>query len=166
MCCVLVPARVLLPMWADMLCCSALFVAIVGNLNEEIVCFGLVHPTYSTWTGRNIYLEARYVVQGSCRCPLCWTPVHLVGLGAWMESTNSVSALRRGPLCPCGVRACCSCSNRCSACTLLRASLQDLYVRPAFRRQGVGERVVRAIAGAAFEAGCPRVQWSVLDWCV
>ncbi len=42
--------------------------------------------------------------------------------------------------------------------------LEDLYVRPAFRGQGLGEALLRHIAGLAVERGCGRLEWSVLDW--
>lgn len=42
--------------------------------------------------------------------------------------------------------------------------LEDLYVRPAFRRRGVGQALLRQVAALAVERGCGRVEWSVLDW--
>jgi GNAT superfamily N-acetyltransferase len=42
--------------------------------------------------------------------------------------------------------------------------LEDLYVRPAFRRQGLGQTLLRRIARLAAERDCGRFEWSVLDW--
>jgi GNAT superfamily N-acetyltransferase len=42
--------------------------------------------------------------------------------------------------------------------------LEDLFVEPAFRRQGCAKALLRALAGIARERGCGRFEWSVLDW--
>jgi len=42
--------------------------------------------------------------------------------------------------------------------------LEDLFVRPAFRGQGHGQRLFTAVAGLAVQRGCGRLEWSVLDW--
>jgi GNAT superfamily N-acetyltransferase len=42
--------------------------------------------------------------------------------------------------------------------------LEDLYVRQAYRGQGIGEGLLRHLAGLALERGCGRFEWSVLDW--
>jgi GNAT superfamily N-acetyltransferase len=42
--------------------------------------------------------------------------------------------------------------------------LEDLFVLPAFRRRGVGSRLLGAVAGIAVERGCGRLEWAVLDW--
>jgi GNAT superfamily N-acetyltransferase len=42
--------------------------------------------------------------------------------------------------------------------------LEDLYVRPAFRRCGLGRTFLKRIAALAVERGCGRFEWSVLDW--
>lgn len=42
--------------------------------------------------------------------------------------------------------------------------LEDLYVRPAHRGQGIGRRLLTHLAGLARERGCGRLEWSVLDW--
>ncbi|MCK6424426.1 MAG: GNAT family N-acetyltransferase [Burkholderiaceae bacterium] len=42
--------------------------------------------------------------------------------------------------------------------------LEDLYVRPAHRGQGLGRRMLRQLARLAVERGCGRFEWSVLDW--
>jgi len=42
--------------------------------------------------------------------------------------------------------------------------LEDLYVRPPFRRAGVSGLLFTALARAAAVARCARVQWTVLDW--
>ena len=40
--------------------------------------------------------------------------------------------------------------------------LEDLYVRPEFRRQGVARALVRRLEAIADEHGCGRLQWVVL----
>ena len=42
--------------------------------------------------------------------------------------------------------------------------LEDLYVRPAFRRRGTGKAMLVHLAKLARERGCGRLEWSVLDW--
>lgn len=42
--------------------------------------------------------------------------------------------------------------------------LEDLYVRPAQRGQGIGEAMLKRLAAFAVERGCGRFEWSVLDW--
>jgi GNAT superfamily N-acetyltransferase len=42
--------------------------------------------------------------------------------------------------------------------------LEDLYVQPAHRRQGLGRALLKALAQQAVEEGCGRLEWAVLDW--
>jgi GNAT superfamily N-acetyltransferase len=42
--------------------------------------------------------------------------------------------------------------------------LEDLFVRPAARKHGVGFALLRALARIALERDCGRVDWSVLTW--
>jgi GNAT superfamily N-acetyltransferase len=42
--------------------------------------------------------------------------------------------------------------------------LEDLYVPPAHRRGGVGEALLRHVAGVAVARGCGRLEWNALDW--
>ena len=42
--------------------------------------------------------------------------------------------------------------------------LEDLYVRPEFRRQGCAHALLRALAGIARARDCGRFEWAVLDW--
>jgi len=42
--------------------------------------------------------------------------------------------------------------------------LEDLYVRPAFRRRGLGKLLLTNLARIAVERGCGRYEWTVLDW--
>ena len=42
--------------------------------------------------------------------------------------------------------------------------LEDLFVSPAFRRQGVGRALFTRVARLAVERQCGRFEWSVLDW--
>jgi GNAT superfamily N-acetyltransferase len=42
--------------------------------------------------------------------------------------------------------------------------LEDLFVRPPFRKNGIGRALLTYLAKVAVEAGCGRYQWQVLDW--
>jgi GNAT superfamily N-acetyltransferase len=42
--------------------------------------------------------------------------------------------------------------------------LEDLYVKPEFRRRGFGRRLLIHLARLALDRGCGRMEWSVLDW--
>ena len=42
--------------------------------------------------------------------------------------------------------------------------LEDLYVSPQHRGSGAGKRLLRHLAQLAFDSGCGRFEWSVLDW--
>ena len=42
--------------------------------------------------------------------------------------------------------------------------LEDLYVRPEWRRRGLGRTLLAHLARIAIDRGCGRMEWSVLDW--
>ena len=42
--------------------------------------------------------------------------------------------------------------------------LEDVFVQPEYRRQGVGKALMTAVAKIAHDRGCGRLEWSVLDW--
>ena len=42
--------------------------------------------------------------------------------------------------------------------------LEDLFVVPARRGQGIGQALLKALARTAAERGCGRLEWAVLDW--
>jgi len=42
--------------------------------------------------------------------------------------------------------------------------LEDIFVRPTFRRLGIGRALLQHIAALAVERKCGRMEWSVLDW--
>ncbi len=42
--------------------------------------------------------------------------------------------------------------------------LEDLFMRQAFRRQGIGTALLRALAARCRAEGLARLEWSVLDW--
>ena len=42
--------------------------------------------------------------------------------------------------------------------------LEDLYVRPAFRRQGLGRAMIEAVAHIGAERNCGRFEWTALNW--
>jgi len=42
--------------------------------------------------------------------------------------------------------------------------LEDLYVRPAWRRRGFGRAMLLHVARIAAARNCGRFEWSVLDW--
>ena len=42
--------------------------------------------------------------------------------------------------------------------------LEDLFVRPRARGQGIGRRLLAWLAHTTLERGCARLDWAVLDW--
>lgn len=42
--------------------------------------------------------------------------------------------------------------------------LEDVYVKPVFRRRGIGRALLVKLAQIALARGCGRFEWSVLDW--
>lgn len=42
--------------------------------------------------------------------------------------------------------------------------LEDLFVLPEYRRQGIGKALLTYLAQLAVERDCGRLEWSVLDW--
>jgi GNAT superfamily N-acetyltransferase len=42
--------------------------------------------------------------------------------------------------------------------------LEDVFVEPAFRGNGLGKALLRSVIDWGRQAGCGRVEWSVLDW--
>lgn len=42
--------------------------------------------------------------------------------------------------------------------------LEDLFVRPAFRKRGIGHAVFIHLARKACEEGCGRLEWECLNW--
>ncbi len=42
--------------------------------------------------------------------------------------------------------------------------LEDIFVRPQFRRHGIGKALMRHLAEIALEEGWTRFVWQVLDW--
>ena len=42
--------------------------------------------------------------------------------------------------------------------------LEDLFVRPEYRKKGYGKALLTKLAQIAVERGCGRLEWSCLDW--
>jgi GNAT superfamily N-acetyltransferase len=42
--------------------------------------------------------------------------------------------------------------------------LEDVYVRPKFRKRGLGTRLLEAVAKVGVERNCGRFEWIALDW--
>jgi GNAT superfamily N-acetyltransferase len=42
--------------------------------------------------------------------------------------------------------------------------LEDVYVRPGFRQQGLGRGLLRAVAQVGAERNCGRFEWTALNW--
>ncbi len=42
--------------------------------------------------------------------------------------------------------------------------LEDLFVRPAFRGNGIGKSLIAGLARRCVDESLPRLTWSVLDW--
>ena len=42
--------------------------------------------------------------------------------------------------------------------------LEDVYVQPAHRRQGIGKALIKAVARIGVDNNCGRFEWTALDW--
>jgi GNAT superfamily N-acetyltransferase len=42
--------------------------------------------------------------------------------------------------------------------------LEDVYVRPAFRQQGLGRALIEVVARVGAERNCGRYEWTALNW--
>ena len=42
--------------------------------------------------------------------------------------------------------------------------LEDIYVRPEFRKRGLGLSLIQAVAQVGVERNCGRFEWTALDW--
>src|SRR5208282_2185599 len=42
--------------------------------------------------------------------------------------------------------------------------LDDLYVKPEYRRRKIGSRLLNRVFGLAMKQHCKRLRWQVLDW--
>jgi len=42
--------------------------------------------------------------------------------------------------------------------------LEDLFVKPEFRKKGIGQQMLMHLASIAVKRGCPRFDWVALDW--
>ena len=42
--------------------------------------------------------------------------------------------------------------------------LEDVYVRPPFRKRGLGRGLIEAVARIGVERGCGRFEWTALNW--
>jgi GNAT superfamily N-acetyltransferase len=42
--------------------------------------------------------------------------------------------------------------------------LEDVYVRPAFRKRGLGKALIEAVAKIGMERNCGRFEWTALNW--
>ena len=42
--------------------------------------------------------------------------------------------------------------------------LEDLYVKPEYRKKGYGKALIKKLAKIAVERGCGRLEWWCLDW--
>src|SRR5258708_23538096 len=42
--------------------------------------------------------------------------------------------------------------------------LEDVYVRPAFRRRGLGRALIQAVARVGVQRNCGRFEWTALNW--
>ena len=42
--------------------------------------------------------------------------------------------------------------------------IEDVFVRPDFRRKGIAKQIFRHLAQKAIAEGCGRLEWWVLDW--
>ena len=42
--------------------------------------------------------------------------------------------------------------------------LEDIFVLPEYRQQGIGKALLKKVAQVSAERDCGRLEWSVLDW--
>jgi GNAT superfamily N-acetyltransferase len=42
--------------------------------------------------------------------------------------------------------------------------LEDLFVYPQYRRNGIGRALLQRVAAIAVQQGCGRLEWTALDW--
>ena len=42
--------------------------------------------------------------------------------------------------------------------------LEDIFVRPDYRKRGYGKQLLLAVARIAHQRGCGRFEWAALDW--
>ncbi|XP_077602873.1 thialysine N-epsilon-acetyltransferase [Crocuta crocuta] len=42
--------------------------------------------------------------------------------------------------------------------------LEDIYVKPEYRGQGIGSKIIKKVAEVALERGCSQLRLAVLDW--
>ena len=42
--------------------------------------------------------------------------------------------------------------------------LEDLFVKPQYRKSGTGKLLLQKLAEIALERGCARMEWAALDW--
>ncbi len=57
-----------------------------------------------------------------------------------------------------------TCETYSSFLALPTLYLEDIFVLPDARRHGVGQAMIRYLAGEAVRRGCGRMEWVVLDW--
>jgi GNAT superfamily N-acetyltransferase len=57
-----------------------------------------------------------------------------------------------------------TCETYSSFLALPTLFLEDIFVLPEARREGVGSAMFRHLAGEAVLRGCGRMEWMVLDW--
>jgi GNAT superfamily N-acetyltransferase len=57
-----------------------------------------------------------------------------------------------------------TCETYSSFLALPTLYLEDIFVLPDARRDGVGRTMIRYLAGEAIRRGCGRMEWVVLDW--
>lgn len=42
--------------------------------------------------------------------------------------------------------------------------IEDIYIRPTYRKKGYGKAFFKHIAGQCAQRGCGRLEWACLDW--
>ncbi|XP_029066719.1 diamine acetyltransferase 2 isoform X3 [Monodon monoceros] len=42
--------------------------------------------------------------------------------------------------------------------------LEDIYVKPEYRGQGIGSKIIKKVAEVALDKGCSQLRLAVLDW--
>lgn len=42
--------------------------------------------------------------------------------------------------------------------------IEDIYIKPEYRRNGIGKKIFEVLANIAKENKCERIEWTCLDW--
>lgn len=107
---------------------------LIVSLLRELADYEKLHEGFSLTEDQ----AKRDMMGAACNCDLVFAGDQAAGLACWYWTYKSFRA-RRGLF------------------------VEDLYIRPQFRRQGLGKRLFAHLAGRA-RAAEGFLEWQVLDW--